>query len=283
MEALGNAWYGSWRPLTNLTETFRACHLCTFNVAAILFRGHPYIWRTTVRHDDVRLFTCSVWCLFCFWSCIHNYIEWVIHTVVHHSGVELIAFLDSSKRREDKQIYWFIHFSPKMVSNQQKIGKLQNVKNNNLPLILEVHTQIFYPVHTITTEVNKAYVTVACRFKNYFIVYFVCVIHVLDIHTAKKHIRTYEQDVAFIPCENGPVKPLLFYCSLTFFFVAEYQVLYTSSIWIPGLTKSNCQQARWNMRHFIVKLPTHHLNHSNMLQRSVTLQCYPALLPKQAN
>ena len=32
-------------------QTFRACHLCTFNVAAIFFRGHPYIWRTTVRHD----------------------------------------------------------------------------------------------------------------------------------------------------------------------------------------------------------------------------------------
>ena len=33
MEALGNALYGSWRPLTNLTQTFQACHLCTFNVA----------------------------------------------------------------------------------------------------------------------------------------------------------------------------------------------------------------------------------------------------------
>ena len=32
-------------------QAFRACHLCTFNVAAIFFRGHPYIWRTTVRHD----------------------------------------------------------------------------------------------------------------------------------------------------------------------------------------------------------------------------------------
>ena len=51
MEALGNAWYGSWSPLNNLTQTFQACHLCTFNVAAIFFRGHPYIWRTTVRHD----------------------------------------------------------------------------------------------------------------------------------------------------------------------------------------------------------------------------------------
>ena len=24
---------------------------CIFNVAAIFFRGHPYIWRTTIRHD----------------------------------------------------------------------------------------------------------------------------------------------------------------------------------------------------------------------------------------
>ena len=51
MEVLDNAWCGSWRPLTNLTQTFRVCHLCTFNVAAIFFRGHPYIWRTTVPHD----------------------------------------------------------------------------------------------------------------------------------------------------------------------------------------------------------------------------------------
>ena len=48
MEALDNAWYGSWRPLTNLTQTFRAYHLRTLNVAAI------YIWRTTVRHDTQR-------------------------------------------------------------------------------------------------------------------------------------------------------------------------------------------------------------------------------------
>ena len=59
MEALGNVWYGLWRPLTNLMQTFQACQLCTFNVAAIFFsffflfffQGHPYIWRTTVRHD----------------------------------------------------------------------------------------------------------------------------------------------------------------------------------------------------------------------------------------
>ena len=30
METLDNAWYGSLRPLTNLTQTFRACHLCTW-------------------------------------------------------------------------------------------------------------------------------------------------------------------------------------------------------------------------------------------------------------
>ena len=44
MEALGNAWYGWWKPLTDLTQTFRVFHLCTFNVAAFFFRGHPYIW-----------------------------------------------------------------------------------------------------------------------------------------------------------------------------------------------------------------------------------------------
>ena len=47
VNTLNNAWSGSWRPLTNLTYKFRACHLCTFNMAAIFFRGHPYIWRTT--------------------------------------------------------------------------------------------------------------------------------------------------------------------------------------------------------------------------------------------
>ena len=30
MEALGNAWYSSCRTLNNLTQTFQACHLCTF-------------------------------------------------------------------------------------------------------------------------------------------------------------------------------------------------------------------------------------------------------------
>ena len=37
--------------MTNLTQTFRVCHLCTYNVAAIFFRGLPNIWRTTVRHE----------------------------------------------------------------------------------------------------------------------------------------------------------------------------------------------------------------------------------------
>ena len=36
MEALDNAKYGSQRPLTNLRQIFRVCHLYTFNVAAIL-------------------------------------------------------------------------------------------------------------------------------------------------------------------------------------------------------------------------------------------------------
>ena len=41
MEALGNAWYDSWRPWNNLTQTFQVCHLCTFNVAAIFFGAIP--------------------------------------------------------------------------------------------------------------------------------------------------------------------------------------------------------------------------------------------------
>ena len=27
------------------------CHMCTFRVAAIFFRSHPYIWYTTIHHD----------------------------------------------------------------------------------------------------------------------------------------------------------------------------------------------------------------------------------------
>ena len=34
-------------------DILRACPLCTFNVAAIFFRGHPYVWRTTVLHDSL--------------------------------------------------------------------------------------------------------------------------------------------------------------------------------------------------------------------------------------
>jgi len=41
MEALDNACYGPWRPLANLTQTFRACHFRTFNVAAIFFGTIP--------------------------------------------------------------------------------------------------------------------------------------------------------------------------------------------------------------------------------------------------
>ena len=38
--AHGSTRYGSWRPLTNLTQTFQACHnLCTLNV--IFFRAIP--------------------------------------------------------------------------------------------------------------------------------------------------------------------------------------------------------------------------------------------------
>ena len=42
MEALDNVWYGSWRPLTNVTQTVQACHLCTFNMATIFWWCHPY-------------------------------------------------------------------------------------------------------------------------------------------------------------------------------------------------------------------------------------------------
>ena len=62
MEALGNAWYGSWRPLTNLTQTFQVCHLCTFNVATIFFQGNHYIWHTTVRHNKQTMLGHAVPC-----------------------------------------------------------------------------------------------------------------------------------------------------------------------------------------------------------------------------
>ena len=58
MEALDNVWSGSWRPLTNPAYTFRACHLWTFDVAAI---GHPYIWRTTVHHDIWHRMKSTIW------------------------------------------------------------------------------------------------------------------------------------------------------------------------------------------------------------------------------
>ena len=32
-------------------EDISSMSFVTFNVAAIFFQGHPYIWRTTVRHD----------------------------------------------------------------------------------------------------------------------------------------------------------------------------------------------------------------------------------------
>ena len=53
MEALDNAWYGSWRQLTDLTQSFRVCHFVHFQCGRHFFPGHPYIWRTTVRHDTL--------------------------------------------------------------------------------------------------------------------------------------------------------------------------------------------------------------------------------------
>ena len=57
MEALDNAWCGSWKPLNNLAPTFQVCHLWTFNMADIFFRGHPYVWHTTICHDIVQSYT----------------------------------------------------------------------------------------------------------------------------------------------------------------------------------------------------------------------------------
>ena len=51
IEALDNVWYGSWRPLTNLTQTFQVPLLCPFNVAAIFFQGHTYMWCSTIWHN----------------------------------------------------------------------------------------------------------------------------------------------------------------------------------------------------------------------------------------
>ena len=47
-------------PLTNLSQTFEACH---FNVATFFswgWGGHPYIWHTTVRYEvTVNTYTCT--------------------------------------------------------------------------------------------------------------------------------------------------------------------------------------------------------------------------------
>ena len=56
MQALDNACYGSWRPLTDLTQTFWVCHLCTLNGCHFF----PYIWRST-RHDKLRLDVIYCW------------------------------------------------------------------------------------------------------------------------------------------------------------------------------------------------------------------------------
>ena len=61
MEALNNAWCSSWRPLTNLTLTFRAHHLCTFNVAATFFQDHPYIWGTTMIDLSRNIWTPEIY------------------------------------------------------------------------------------------------------------------------------------------------------------------------------------------------------------------------------
>ena len=62
MEALDNAWYDLWRPLTNLMQTFRVSQLCTFNVAAIFILGsslHMAYYRTPwCMH--VRISACSM-------------------------------------------------------------------------------------------------------------------------------------------------------------------------------------------------------------------------------
>ena len=64
MEALSIACYGSWRPLTNLTETFQACHLRTFSVAAIFFSGpslHMAYYRTPWYLNCPRPWDCNIW------------------------------------------------------------------------------------------------------------------------------------------------------------------------------------------------------------------------------
>ena len=61
----------SWRPLTDLTQTFQACHWCTFNVAAI-FRGHPtmeYYRTPLIKFKIKQLFEMS---LLLFLKCDDN-------------------------------------------------------------------------------------------------------------------------------------------------------------------------------------------------------------------
>ena len=72
MEALDNAWYGSWRPLTNLMERV----ICALLMWPPFFfwggrggeGGHSYIWRTTVHHDDCYKQNgnhTNLWMIFC--------------------------------------------------------------------------------------------------------------------------------------------------------------------------------------------------------------------------
>ena len=59
MEALSNAWYRSWRPLTNLMQTFQACLLMWL---PFFFGIIPTYWRTTIHHDNwAELVYLSTW------------------------------------------------------------------------------------------------------------------------------------------------------------------------------------------------------------------------------
>ena len=51
---LDDDWCGWYRHLTYLEKSFWVCHLCTHNVAAILFWGHPLNMAYTVSHDTYR-------------------------------------------------------------------------------------------------------------------------------------------------------------------------------------------------------------------------------------
>ena len=88
VETLDNDWWGLYRPLSNLMQTFRACHLWTFNVAAILFWGHPYIWRTTIHHDTCSLEIVNPLLSVLRPSCLQTTVasllfQWPEHTVNH--------------------------------------------------------------------------------------------------------------------------------------------------------------------------------------------------------